>query len=436
MPPMRSEERLRTLIEHLSILRFRRPRFPGNLELEYLKEAQELRRKRLWLESSILITLYIAFGAMAAFLAPDSHQLVFQLRSALAILLFLLIICFSVFRRSTLPYETFLLVASILAGSMETLTDLSAHHNDGVFVQGAVLAVLVITNNVLRLRSSYAVIALVWGLATECVVLACSPSYLLRARIFQAAFVSTVGFLTVVANYSQDREARLAFMKYVQKAEMVGNLSQQNQNLALAALTDSLTGLANRSSLDTHLCRIWSDFELAAVECSMIMVDIDHFKNINDRYGHLYGDRVIKRVAHLLSEALRGEDDLIARYGGDEFVVILPRTSIQLALRVAERLRGLVELAGLPSLRSGDPDLQGLRATISCGVASGSPDVLADPYILLGEADEALYRAKRDGRNLVLEKPTETQDQHLWTPFSPGIYPSRSGAVDDPTSAT
>jgi diguanylate cyclase (GGDEF)-like protein len=141
-----------------------------------------------------------------------------------------------------------------------------------------------------------------------------------------------------------------------------------------------------------------------------VMVDIDYFKNLNDRYGHLYGDRVLKRVAHLMSETLRGEDDFIARYGGEEFLVVLPHTALNNASLIAERLRDVVELAGLPSLRAGALHLQGIRATISCGVAGGAPQVYADPYALIGAADEALYRAKREGRNLVRNSLVPTAD--------------------------
>jgi len=357
-----------------------------------------------------LIGIYLVFVAATAFISRDSHQGLVQVRYFAALLLVVAFFGISLSRKKKWPYEAFLLVGSVLAGTIEILGSVWTGDSSEAHGQAAILFVLVTTNTVLRLRPTYAVIALMWGLTSEGLILACAPTALSRKQIFEAAFVLTVSFLTAMANYSQDREARLAFLKFCQKTEMVGSLSRQNQDLALAAQTDSLTGIFNRSSLDNSLRQIWSHPTLSTAECSIIMTDIDHFKSINDRYGHLYGDRVIKRVAHLLSEALRGRDDVIARYGGDEFVLILPNPSVQPALKVAERLRALVELAGLPSLRSDDPDLQGLRATISCGVASGSPDVIADPYILLGEADEALYRAKREGRNLVGERADQTAE--------------------------
>ena len=89
------------------------------------------------------------------------------------------------------------------------------------------------------------------------------------------------------------------------------------------------------------------------------------------------------------------------RYRGEEFIVVLPRTPKPLACIVAERLRSVIELAGLPALRTTDSSLEGLQATISCGVATAAPRFYPDPLTLIGAADEALYRAKQDGRNLV-----------------------------------
>ena len=178
-------------------------------------------------------------------------------------------------------------------------------------------------------------------------------------------------------------------------------LADKNKLLEQQNTRDVLTGVGNRAFFDQKLSAEIKRSRRERTTLALLMIDIDHFKTINDRYGHLYGDRVIRRVAHLMSEALRGEDDFIARFGGEEFVVVLPHTPLHSAMRVAERLRGLVELAGLPSLRAGDPNSEGMSATISCGVASGVPIEQPDPNALVDAADEALYRAKRDGRNIV-----------------------------------
>lgn len=297
--------------------------------------------------------------------------------------------------------ETGIVIASCVAGSAEVLLFGTHEVNHDVGAQLAIVAVLVFTNSVMRVRLPFATIVFGWGLCAEWFLLRHSPGDKLHIHALSSVMALSIGVLTLTANYGQDREARLAFLKWAEKQELVGTLAQSNEQLAAAALTDSLTGLANRSAMDAYLAKVWSEPKLKELPCSVIMVDIDHFKSLNDRYGHLYGDRVLKRVAHLLAEALRGENDFIARFGGEEFVVILPQTPAHLACIVAERLRGLVEMAGLPPTRAGDPSLQGLRATISCGVATTLPSHHTDPYVLIGAADEALYCAKRDGRNIV-----------------------------------
>ena len=291
------------------------------------------------------------------------------------------------------------MIASCTAGSVEIVIN---GFSGEASCQLAVVAVVVFTNTVMRVRTAFAVATFLWSLIAEywiCIRLPADPTH---HEVLLPAMVVAVGLLTLIANYSQEREARLAFVKHSLERDLVGSLAQSNEHLAAVALTDTLTGIANRSALDIHLTKVWSEPVLAGGACSAVMVDVDHFKQINDKYGHLYGDRVLKRVAHLLAEALRGEDDLIARFGGEEFVVILPRTPAHLAFIAAERLRGLVELAGLPAVRAEDPSLHGMRATISCGVATALPLFYPDPYVLLEAADEALYRAKREGRNRVI----------------------------------
>jgi len=402
-----TEEPLRTLIQRFSTLSFHSPAFSPNLEQEFNADADIFRCRRQWLEGLLSIGLYAAFAAATQILFPGRPNLESQLRFGLIIPLLLLVNIFM--RAARWLRETAILVASGTACTLEVVFQV-LHQGRGEYsAHLAILALFVFTNTVMRLRPAFAAAALGFGVGAEVLMTAIERGNAPQAWNFQAAMVIAIGLFTLVGNYSQDREARLAFLRSAQKAELISALSHSNEHLSAAALTDSLTGMANRSALDLYLTKLWSEASSSTEPCSMVMVDIDHFKNLNDRYGHLYGDRVLKRVAHLLSETLRGEDDFIARYGGEEFLVVLPRTAIPNALLIAERLRGVVELAGLPALRSGD-HVQGLRATISCGVAGGAPQVCADSFVLIGAADEALYRAKREGRNLVRKSTVPTGD--------------------------
>jgi diguanylate cyclase (GGDEF)-like protein/PAS domain S-box-containing protein len=175
---------------------------------------------------------------------------------------------------------------------------------------------------------------------------------------------------------------------------------RQQQKLALEQLaaTDTLTGLATRRRLHEM-----ADNELARARrtggpLSLVMVDIDHFKSINDRFGHETGDRVLAGVAELLRNELRSID-LAARWGGEEFCLLLPDTNPQAALEVAERLRAAVEL-----MPADAPDGSAIAVTASFGVAtSGYRE--ADLHQLVDAADQAMYRAKHEGRNRVRMAP-------------------------------
>jgi diguanylate cyclase (GGDEF)-like protein len=174
------------------------------------------------------------------------------------------------------------------------------------------------------------------------------------------------------------------------------DLGRTNEQLALDATVDALTGLANRRSFEYRFQEIWRTACDERSSLSVILIDLDHFKQVNDRYGHLFGDQVLRRVAHLLSETLRKGEDFAARFGGEEFVIVLPSTSPEGALQVAERVRNIVQTAGLPPLGRRLPPPE-RSMTVSCGAATWSPRPDLAGKDLLEAADQALYQARLAG---------------------------------------
>ncbi|MBS1170542.1 MAG: diguanylate cyclase [Burkholderiaceae bacterium] len=173
-------------------------------------------------------------------------------------------------------------------------------------------------------------------------------------------------------------------------------LRQQAIELRSKMHSDGLTGIPNRRRFDEHA---EESYRLAARNgqpISLIMIDIDFFKQYNDHYGHLQGDQCLIEVATALSRAIKRPMDLVARYGGEEFVVVLPDTDGEGAMKIATDMRSNIEQLGIEHAQSAVSN----HATISIGIATHTPTRDAGKlHDLISQADEALYEAKHSGRN-------------------------------------
>ena len=175
-------------------------------------------------------------------------------------------------------------------------------------------------------------------------------------------------------------------------------LKQYRDHLENIAFIDGLTGIPNRRSFDQHIRAEWQRGVRSASELSLLLIDIDHFKQYNDTYGHQAGDACLAVVAKALSSSVHRPGDLVARYGGEEFVCILPATNIEGASAIGTSLREAVNYLKIPHKSSSVCN----HVTISIGGASIMPDQSSDIGDLIGAADAMLYKAKSEGRDRVV----------------------------------
>lgn len=183
----------------------------------------------------------------------------------------------------------------------------------------------------------------------------------------------------------------------------VERLRKEVARARLDSLSDSLTGLMNRKAFDQAIATCLATKPATEEGPSLLIGDIDNFKQINDSYGHLFGDRVIRMVADILKANVKGKD-MAARYGGEEFVILLPDTPLEGAQALAEKIRTSISAS---RIRRQDSNQTLAKVTISIGVATYRPGEAAND--LFERADQALYAAKADGRNRVTVAPMASE---------------------------
>lgn len=198
-----------------------------------------------------------------------------------------------------------------------------------------------------------------------------------------------IGIIGISTDITERKRADSLIQELIHRLEIEKDYAQKN------ALTDGLTGLANRRHFDDALNKEFFRLKRSKTPLSLIMLDIDHFKKFNDRYGHLAGDDCLRQVATALRIAVGRAPDFVARYGGEEFVVILPDTSRNGAETVAERLRKMVTGLVIPH----ESSETAAHVTVSLGVATIRSENMNQPEEVVALADSALYQAKADGRN-------------------------------------
>jgi diguanylate cyclase (GGDEF)-like protein len=234
-----------------------------------------------------------------------------------------------------------------------------------------------------------------------------------RRNVYTPQTLETLGtlsaYLSVAILNAQKSEA---LHKEIQHREAAQNkLHQLNQELAALSEQDSLTGIANRRRFEEFYLQEWSRALRAHEPLSLMMIDVDHFKQYNDTYGHVAGDEIIVKIAGLICHNVKRTSDLVARYGGDEFIILLSNTDEGGALKVAADIQKIVAEAGLAHESSPISRV----ITLSIGLSSVTPRLDLVRHEIVQNVDQALYEAKEHGRNQIIIYKIESNQ---FTPFA------------------
>lgn len=376
----------------------RHEKFPAEMEQAFQAEMERLRATRMRKTGLVALLMYGAFAISDRVMVPDVYQQAWAIRFLLVMPLMLLL-TFGIDKvRQTVLRELLLSSSIVIVGaSLPWIASLSSHPNALQYHTGDTLVVL-FGNIVLGLRLRDAIItsalmALIYALSLSSLH-ALPPEVRFNGWLFYIAAAA----ISLIANFRMDRDQRRAYLARAREHARNLELSDAVELLARLSSEDALTQIANRREFDGRLALEWNRAKREARPLALILVDVDYFKNYNDYYGHPAGDDCLRRIASVLRAIPQRSSDLVARFGGEEFVALLPGTGIEDAMQLAQRMRQAV--AGLHMPHATSPVAPGVTA--SFGVAVWLPQADDQPSELVADADAALYRAKEHGRNRVM----------------------------------
>lgn len=376
------------LVEQELARRGLRLRFTPELERRFESETSAARNRMLFIQQMVALLFYLFHSFTDFALIPDVVPLALVLHLGIALPITLISLVVLWFGAPPALREAMVVGLGVLAAliTLALMLASEAPLRDQLATSTAVVMLFVTV--VQRIRFPYAVAACAVMALANGVALNMLPDYDPARLVSDVGTLVGSGVLMLAACWTLEREARRAY---------VLRLRERLLNTALDDMSrhDPMTGLENRRSLDLAFGAIARDANRGE-DVAVVLLDIDHFKAYNDTLGHMAGDEALRAVARELRAGLRAGTDRAFRFGGEEFMLLLRRTSLSEAVLLAERLRRRIEAAELPH-----PRAEGAVVTASFGVASARTGGEIGSDELVAGADAALYAAKRSGRNRV-----------------------------------
>lgn len=372
----------------------RRLRFPPELEARFQQETGPQRMRTLMVSSALVGVLFNWMLLSDWMMIPDMFEQALQWRLFIFTPGTLLGLFILMRTPNPLLREGMVVAAGCCAAAINTWLCLRSQDALAGPYLVSLTVIVVYCNTVARLHFRPALVLDIivvamyfhgWRHVPDAPTTIMAPAAL--------TLISAVVF-TLYGAYSQEHDVRENWLRLMRDRVLQGELRQANARLEAAARSDLLTELASRRHFDESLLSLWAQAREDGSEVSLMLIDIDEFKAYNGRLGHLRGDACLKAVAGILKHRLRRPEDMVARFGGEEFIVAMRNTSLQTAVGAAERVRRGVEALG--------------DVTVSVGVSCMRPNSPhASTAQLLAAADEALHLAKKRGRNRVIALGTQ-----------------------------
>ncbi len=379
-------------------------RFPAQLEQQFERDGARARLKYFAVVAMIAFVVFNGFIVTDYLLAGDVFWLAVKVRMGFfAPFGLALLSVVSIGREwmlrawSTMMKESLIVLSGVLAAASLAYIASASHLPTSQLYHAGLAVVVVYGNLVQRLRFRYAVVFSALVLAIHFMGLLTLPTYNPRLSVPLLSMSLASAVFTLMANHALERDERRFYLLTLSQQFVLKQLEDVRLRLQTMSRVDALTGLFNRRHFHDHVQQIWRRAQHSGEGVAIIMLDVDHFKLFNDRHGHQAGDDCLVMVAQAMKACVRQPGDVVARFGGEEFIAVLPQTDLGAALAVAERVRQAVAALGIPHEASSAATV----VTVSVGVASWAVQPGQAVATLLKAADDALYRAKNDGRNRV-----------------------------------
>jgi diguanylate cyclase (GGDEF)-like protein len=386
-PPAPTPITIEMVEDQLAVVRFRALRFAPNLEVAYAADVARERAQQAARRGLAGIALVALFLVQDWLLTPDVFGAALFARLAIVTSIGLLATVLIAKHPGTAVREGSFAILDVVITAVGMALFLASTSPCRVMSPYTILLSWVFGIAVQRRPFAHALVSSIGSLAVVVAAMRLSGAYDARALEANTMFFLGGMILLMAAGYALERDARRGYL-------LAWRTRLLKERLEPNALVDPLTGLWNRRHLAAAVDAAWTAADAAPTPMAFILLDIDRFKAFNDDQGHLAGDVCLRRVAACLRDSVETDDALVARFGGEEFVVFLRDVAPAAAIAIAERLRQAVRLEAIahPSLGAGSV------VTVSLGVAFGlAPSESA--ALMIAAADAALYRAKDAGRD-------------------------------------